>query len=1080
MPKISYAEPLPDLARPSLYIPLSLSDTDSGYMSQEDHEQGVIGEQEHSPPPDSTAEPEHTEDIGKVPNPDPENKGEEERKETPGQDTSSHETNPPQPNGVSHELTNGDEHVAEDIVQEAVPNSSQRESGSTRRRPSNDHDAQAMVIDSLRQQVQDLISQVTALNGKLVKSYDRFSDLEDALHVSDSNLRTSTLKISQLELERTQHLSALNTGLLVEKAQVTSELTRLMEKATDEAARRGQAESARAEIEQELDDLSAGLFDQANTMVAEARLARAMSERKAEDTERALKETEEVVGLMQKQMQALQEDKEEAERRTEEMKARMGKGKWVDRTPSPAPAYSLQLLSSHQPYQEFLLFVAHLRSIRPTSPQMPAMTTLLPLPFLSRLLSEDTDPTVRLDLAPSLNWLTRRSVMSAIHNGQLSIEPIPAAALLDPSHPSLPVPILPVGSNNHQNGVSCALCGTSIFSFGSEVPLTPTRPGQALSRTVSGAWSASLFKNSLTTSQGSAPPSPPPYQSAQSLPSHVFIFRLSAPSTTGLPVLPQSPQGRTQATIYPLCTSSWCLSRLRSTCSLWAFVRAGIIEKVWEEEVPSFAPPPPRKEVPDLPKPPVPPRRKSKISGLWGMASALGGWSDSEKEKEKEKEKVKEDAASKGVVHDIKAPPLRAKKPFLPPPTHPASGAPERSSTLPPPLPKRSTSRRVLKPKENEAIEQEKADDTKDALESKLDDVNGKLEHVAEMETSSVSSATPAEETDEPSRDAFLTPTEQPSSPVLAPQRSASPSTIPLPESAPATPVGAEFSKESEEPAPTVEAESATAETSRPEQVATEERAESSEIPSETTTEAPAVSNQVDAVLSDKDVPSRTSSPAPPLPRRAPGRNRPVPPPPPPRARGHGATPAPSEAAVPADALAPTEATALVDPTPAPADDNSGDDSTPSAESATDAKAAAEISDEPAPTESDTSKPASEDAESTPLTNGTSDSAEKAENDSSESQSSKETEEPKADDAPAKAVIPPALPPRRSLEKTTSTRSSLESKKQLNGDGTVSEVSNVGPDGEIYVGDATWEERAWKELVRLREEMFWARVGGVR
>jgi hypothetical protein len=35
-------------------------------------------------------------------------------------------------------------------------------------------------------------------------------------------------------------------------------------------------------------------------------------------------------------------------------------------------------------------------------------------------------------------------------------------------------------------------------------------------------------------------------------------------------------------------------------------------------------------------------------------------------------------------------------------------------------------------------------------------------------------------------------------------------------------------------------------------------------------------------------------------------------------------------------------------------------------------------------------------------------------------------------------------------------------------------------DGEVYVGDATWEERAWKELARLREDMFWARVGGVR
>lgn len=33
---------------------------------------------------------------------------------------------------------------------------------------------------------------------------------------------------------------------------------------------------------------------------------------------------------------------------------------------------------------------------------------------------------------------------------------------------------------------------------------------------------------------------------------------------------------------------------------------------------------------------------------------------------------------------------------------------------------------------------------------------------------------------------------------------------------------------------------------------------------------------------------------------------------------------------------------------------------------------------------------------------------------------------------------------------------------------------------EIYVGDATWEERAWKEIVRLKEEMFWARLGGLR
>lgn len=253
-----------------------------------------------------------------------------------------------------------------------------------------DPDAQAMVIESLRAQVQDLFSQVTQLNNKLVRSYDRVSDLEDELHVTSSNLRQTTLKISQLELERTQHLSALSTGLLVEKSHVTTELNRLMERATEEAARRGQAESARQEIEQELDDLSAGLFNQANTMVAEARMAAARSARKLEETETALRGAEEIVGVLQAQMQALQAEKEQANVRVEEMRGRMGKGKWVDRSPDGGRPHRPRLLSTHVPYHEFLVFISHLRAIRPASVQPPAMSTLLPLPLLARLVAEDS------------------------------------------------------------------------------------------------------------------------------------------------------------------------------------------------------------------------------------------------------------------------------------------------------------------------------------------------------------------------------------------------------------------------------------------------------------------------------------------------------------------------------------------------------------------------------------------------------------------------------------------------------------------------------------------------------------------
>ena len=43
-------------------------------------------------------------------------------------------------------------------------------------------------------------------------------------------------------------------------------------------------------------------------------------------------------------------------------------------------------------------------------------------------------------------------------------------------------------------------------------------------------------------------------------------------------------------------------------------------------------------------------------------------------------------------------------------------------------------------------------------------------------------------------------------------------------------------------------------------------------------------------------------------------------------------------------------------------------------------------------------------------------------------------------------------------------------------------ITEAQSDGskEAFIGDTTWEERTWKELTRLREEMFWARIGALR
>lgn len=47
--------------------------------------------------------------------------------------------------------------------------------------------------------------------------------------------------------------------------------------------------------------------------------------------------------------------------------------------------------------------------------------------FYKRILVEDFEPTLRLDAAPSISWLSRRSVLSSLCDGSLIVEPLPAS-----------------------------------------------------------------------------------------------------------------------------------------------------------------------------------------------------------------------------------------------------------------------------------------------------------------------------------------------------------------------------------------------------------------------------------------------------------------------------------------------------------------------------------------------------------------------------------------------------------------------------------------------------------------------------
>lgn len=336
-----------------------------------------------------------------------------------------------------------------------------------------------------------------------------------------------------------------------------------------------------------------------------------------------------------------------------------------------------------------------------------------------------------------------------------------------------------------------------------------------------------------------------------------------------------------------------------------------------------------------------------------------------------ESPKLKEEVADSGVNKPV--PPVPPRRMPPPPPRHPPIAAPIPRPAVaagpPPPLPKRNRQRTTSQ----EIV------DTTDSSETKA------------KEPALLS---PPEEEEE----RFTTPVEEVAHPSIT--RPLSPSTVPLPASAPATP---DFT--------------------------------ASEHP-----EAPALSATPPPIrLNDEKPPSRSGSPVPPpLPRRAAGRARPT-------------------------------SLALVSGPPAETEAEN-------TEQATESKADTVTSEAPEKVEPLSKQPEQihaveriEETTEEPTTEPTPVLVADEPHNSSTSDVSAvhESEKVSLQDVPL----------------ATDSEREIENEVQKV-DGTPENMSvsdhSAEDDPRSYVGDASWEERAWKELVKLREEMFWARVGGVR
>ncbi len=449
-------------------------------------------------------------------------------------------------------------------------------------------------IDSLQAQVKELESQLSGLNSKLVRSFERVADLEDDYSEVKSRLQSSQTKISDLEKERSEHLAALNTGLLVEKSHVSSEMQRMMDKVLEETKQRGKAESDKKQIEEELESLSASLFSEANRMVAVEKLARARAEEKSGSMEKSLKDTEGIMLEQQKVLASLQRQIEELQQGGLSSDAASAKSspdhilsiESLARSPSmrttKATAGSqvgraiepgMQLLINIQPFQEFIAFIGHLRKSRlslkqfytfpvpgqgapsaAVSPKPPSRTSSpspfaalaaaaggsgqasaqalshsgsssslnpfqaagvsrhrdypslpssaedlvkpsnqLSLPFLKRTQEEDSDPCLRLDFAPGLNWLTRRQANTAILDGTLVIEPIfPGGVVPDADEVR--------AQNAHLPPAACSMCGMLVVN----VPIGgPNAPHADTAEATSPGTRSSSWANSFSAAGSS-------------------------------------------------------------------------------------------------------------------------------------------------------------------------------------------------------------------------------------------------------------------------------------------------------------------------------------------------------------------------------------------------------------------------------------------------------------------------------------------------------------------------------------------------------------------------------------------------
>lgn len=113
----------------------------------------------------------------------------------------------------------------------------------------------------------DLSNEVAALSVKLVQAINNQTTLDDDLVAARQELADAQTRIQTLELENTKYRQDIDQEVLVRKVDMDYEVSCLKASLAEEKAQRAHIEKDKKTIEQELETLTAALFEEANKVI---------------------------------------------------------------------------------------------------------------------------------------------------------------------------------------------------------------------------------------------------------------------------------------------------------------------------------------------------------------------------------------------------------------------------------------------------------------------------------------------------------------------------------------------------------------------------------------------------------------------------------------------------------------------------------------------------------------------------------------------------------------------------------------------------------------------------------------------